>query len=80
MNPDIAKYVEQIVEKLTGDNRLMEKFQADPVSTVTGLLGVKLDGDLLDGVIAAVRGKLDLEGLKDKAGDLLGSLKGLFDK
>lgn len=80
MSFDISKQVEQIVEKLTGDSNLIEKFKADPVKTVTELLGVKLDGDTLDGIIAAVKGKLDLEDLKDKAGDLLGGLKGLFNK
>lgn len=80
MSTDIAKYVEQVVEKLTGDDQLIEKFKADPVKTVTDLLGVKLDGDLIDGIVAAVKGKLGLDGLKGKASDLLGGLKGLLHK
>jgi len=77
---DIEKIIEQIVEKLTGDDQLMEKFKADPVKTVTSVLGIKLDGDVLSGVIEAVKGKIKLDDLADKAGDLFGGLKGLFGK
>ena len=77
---DIEKIVEQIVEKLTGDDQLMEKFKKDPVKTVTTALGIKLDDDIIDAVVTAVKGKIDLDELKDKAEDLLGGLKGLFGK
>ena len=74
---DIEKIVEQIVEKLTGDDQLMEKFKKDPVKTVTTVLGIKLDDEIIDAVVTAVKGKIDLDELKDKAEDLLGGLKGL---
>ncbi|MBE5782075.1 MAG: hypothetical protein E7329_02015 [Clostridiales bacterium] len=77
---DIEKIIEQIVEKLTGDDQLMEKFKKDPVKMVTDVLGIKLDDDIIDAVVTAVKGKLDLDELKDKAEDLLGGLKGLFGK
>jgi len=77
---DIEKIIEQIVEKLTGDDQMMEKFKADPVKTVTSVLGIKLDGDVLSGVIEAVKGKLQLDDLLGKADGLLGGLKGLFGK
>lgn len=68
------------MEKLTGDDQLMEKFKKDPVKTVTNALGIKLDDDIIDAVVTAVKGKIDLDELKDKAEDLLGGLKGLFGK
>ena len=74
---DIEKIVEQIVEKLTGDDQLMEKFKKDPVKTVTTALGIELDDEIIDAVVTAVKGKIDLDELKDKAEDLLGGLKGL---
>lgn len=77
---DIEKIIEQIVEKLTGDNQLMEKFKKNPGDTIKGALGIKLDGNVLETVIKAVKGKIDLDNLADKAGDLLGGLKGLFGK
>ena len=61
MSTDISKYVEQIVSKLTGSKDLLAQFKADPVKAVTQILGVKLDGDLLQSVIKAVQGKLNLD-------------------
>lgn len=75
---DIEKTIETIVEKLTGDDQLLEKFKADPKKTIVDVLGIKLDGDLLETVINAVKGKLNLDSLKSKAGELLGGMKGLF--
>ena len=78
---DIAKYVEEIIEKLTGDDQLVEKFKKDPVGMVKKLLAkIDLDEDTLEGIAKAVKGKIDLDELKDKAGDILGGLKGLFGK
>jgi len=77
---DIEKIVEQIVEKLTGDDQLMEKFKKDPIKTVTSALNIKLDGEVIEAVVNAVKAKIDLDELKDKAEDLLGGLKGLFGK
>ena len=80
MSTDITKYVEQIVAKLTGNNSMIERFQADPAKVVTDLLGIKLDTNILQTVIDAVKGKLNLENVAKKAGGFLGWLKGLFGK
>ncbi|MBQ4075949.1 MAG: hypothetical protein IJD39_12210 [Clostridia bacterium] len=77
---DIEKIIEQIVEKLAGDDQLMEKFKADPAKTIKNALKLDLDEEVLEAVIKAVKAKIDLDDLKDKAGDLLGGLKGLFGK
>lgn len=39
MAVDIAKYVEQVVEQVTKDGAILEKFKKDPVKTVADLLG-----------------------------------------
>lgn len=80
MAVDIAKYVEQVVEKVQKDGAILEKFKKDPVKTVADLLGISLDGDTLKAIASAVQGKLDLEDLAGKAGEVLGGLKGLFGK
>lgn len=81
MSADIGKYVEDIIEKLAGDDQLVEKFKKDPIATIKSLLGkINLDEDTLKGIAKAVEGKIDLDHLKDKAGDILGGLKGLFGK
>ncbi len=80
MSTDITKYVEQIVAKLTGNNSLIEKFKSNPAKVVTDLLGIKLDSNILQSVIAAVKGKLNIEDVAKNAGGILGWLKGLFGK
>lgn len=80
MAQDISKYVEQIVEKLTGDEKLIEKFKSNPVKTVTDLLNIKLDEDAISAIVTAVKGKIDLDSLKAQAESVLGGLSGLFGK
>lgn len=79
MSIDIAKYVEDIIEKLAGDDQLVEKFKKDPIATIKTLLGkINLDEEALEGIAKAVKGKIDLENLKDKAEGILGGLKGIL--
>ena len=37
---DIKEKIEELVEKITSDDKLISKFQKDPVSAIEGLLGV----------------------------------------
>lgn len=81
MSIDIAKYVEDIIEKLADDDQLVEKFKKDPIATIKTLLGkINLDEEALEGIAKAVKGKIDLENLKDKAEGILGGLKGILGK
>ena len=80
MSENITKYVEQIVSKLTGNNSLIEQFKKNPGKVVTDLLGIKLDASILQNVIQAVQGKLNLEGVVKNAGGLLAKLKSFFGK
>ena len=80
MSQNITEYVQQIVAKLTGDSSLLEKFKANPAKVVTDLLGIKLDADLLQNVIKAVQGKLNIEDVAKNAGGFLSKLKSLFKK
>ncbi len=80
MSQDIAKYVDQVVSKLTGNNSLIEQFKKNPVKIVTDILGIKLDDQLIQAVIKAVQGKLSIEDVAKNAGGILGKLKSLFGK
>ena len=72
---DIMDKVNDLVEAITGNEKLMAQFKKDPVKAVKGLVGgLDLDDDMLEKLAKAVKGKIDL----DKAGDLLGGLKKLF--
>lgn len=80
MSENITKYVEKVVSKLTGNNSLIEQFKKNPVKIVTDILGVKLDDKLIQAVIQAVQGKLNLGDLAKNAGGILGKIKSLFGK
>ena len=77
---DIMDKVNDLVELITKNDALMADFKKDPVKVIKSLLGkidldkVDLDDEIMDKLVAAVKGKISL----DKAGDLLGGLKKLF--
>ena len=68
--------IDEIVEKIKKDPKMLEKFQKDPIKTVEGLIGMDLPDDQIMKIVDAVKAKLNL----DKVGDLLGGLGGLFGK
>lgn len=74
MNFDIKAKVEELVEKIRKDPARLKSFQADPVKTVEGLLGVDLPEEKLQPLVAGIKAKLAAGDL----GDMLGGLKKLF--
>ena len=44
---DIKSCIEQIIEKIKGDDGLKEKFTSDPAGTVRGLVGDAADNDTI---------------------------------
>ena len=73
---ELKDKLEEIVEKIKNDKNIAAKFQADPIGTVEGLIGIDLPNDQLEGLVDAIKAKVSL----DKVGDALGGLKGLFGK
>ncbi len=73
---DIESIVKDLVAKFTGDSALLESFKKDPVKTIKEKLGINISDDQIQAVIAGVTAKLGL----DKAGGILGKIKGLFGK
>ena len=72
---DIKAEIEKVVEKITGDGDLKEKFTKDPAGTVKGIVGDKVDKDTLDKIISTVKemlGKVDLGGIGEKISSVLG--------
>ena len=80
MSQDITKYVDQVVKKLTGNSGLIEQFKKNHIKIVTDILGIKLDDQLIQAVIKAVQGKLNIEDVAKNAGGILAKLKSLFGK
>ena len=73
---ELKDKLEEIVYKIKNDKNIAAKFQADPIGTVEGLIGIDLPNDQLEGLVDAIKAKVSL----DKVGDALGGLKGLFGK
>ena len=73
---DIKKEVEELVQKIQKNPKLMNQFMENPIKVVEDLIGIDLPDDQIQKVVELIKAKLDL----DKVGDLLGGLGGLFKK
>ena len=69
---DIKAKVEELVDKIKKDPKMLEKFKKNPVGVVESLLGIDLPDDQIKKVADMVKAKIDL----DKVGNLLGGLFG----
>lgn len=70
---DIKAKIEELTKKITSDKTIMEKFKADPIKTVEGLIGIDLPDDQVSKIVDGIKAKISL----DKVG---GALGGLFGK
>jgi len=73
---DIKEKIEELVEKITSDDKLISRFQKDPVSAIEGLLGVDLPNDQLNMIIDGVKARITM----DDVSKLAGKLGGLFGR
>lgn len=73
---DIKAEVEKLVQKITGDKTLLDKFKKDPAGTVKGLVGDAASNEVVNSVVTAVKAKIGTDG----AAGALGAIKGLFGK
>lgn len=73
----VKDIVEEVVEKLRSDDKLLAKFKEEPVKVLEDILKIDLPDDQIVAVIDGIKTKLDIEDLKDTLGDLGSKLKGL---
>lgn len=73
---DIKKAIEDIVEKIKGDENLQKQFLSDPAGALKKLTGIDLPTDQLDAVVSGVKAKLTA----DNIGDAVKGLGSLFKK
>lgn len=73
---DFKKMVEEIVEKIQKDPKLLKKLEKEPVKVLEELTGLDLPDDDVNKLIKLIKAKIDM----DKVGDMLGGLGGLFKK
>ena len=77
---DIQKMINDAIEKLKSDDKLLETFKANPTKVLEKLVGIDLPDDKIDAVVKGIMAKLNMDQLADKASDLMGALGGLFGK
>ena len=72
---DIMAKVNELVETITKNDKLMEQFKKNPVKAVQGLVkGLDLDDEMLNKLVKGIQGKMDA----DKVAGALSGLKKLF--
>ena len=83
---DIREKIEELWEKITADDGILERFEEEPIKTVEKLLGIDLPDEKLRELVAALMAKLKMENiddkldaLADKLDDKLDILKGKVD-
>ena len=67
---DIKAKIEEIVEKVKGDDNFAAKFKSQPVKAVEEVLGVDLPDETIEKVIDGVKTKINLDDIGDKLGGL----------
>lgn len=73
---EIKELIEKAIDKLKGDDDLLENFKKDPIKVVEKLLNVDLPDEKLEAIVDGIKAKLAI----DDIGDVLGKLGGLFGK
>ena len=73
---DIKAKVEELVDEIRKNPRMLKEFKENPVPVIEKLGGMDLPDDQIMKLADLVKAKIDLE----KAGDLLKGLGGLFGK
>lgn len=73
---DIKKTIEDIVEKIKGDEALQKQFLSDPAGALKQLTGIDIPTGQIEAVITGVKAKLTA----DNVGGALKGLGGLFKK
>ena len=73
---DIKEMVEELVEKIQKNPKLLKQFQESPVKVIETLTGLDLPDAEVNKLVKLIRAKIDM----DKVGDLLEGIGGLFKK
>lgn len=63
-----------VVQKITGDEKLMEQFKKEPVKAVESVLGIDLPDDVINKVVDGVKAKIAV----NQVSGIADSIKKLF--
>lgn len=64
---DIKEKINELVDKIKGDDKLKDQFAKEPVKTVENLLGIDLPDDKLEAVVDGIKAKMKLDSVSDIA-------------
>lgn len=67
---NIKEKIEQIVAKLRADDKLLEKFQANPTAVIEEYIGVDLPDDQINALVDGIKAKLTADKLTSALGGL----------
>ena len=71
---DLKEKIEEIINKIKGDENILNNFKENPIKTVEQLLDVDLPDEQIMNIVEAVKAKINI----DEASGLLGKIKDLF--
>ncbi len=77
---DIQKIINTVLEKLEGNDNLVNRFMKEPVKVLEELTGVDLPDEQINAVVEGVKAKLNLDETVKGARGVLDSVMGLFGK
>lgn len=72
---DIKEQIKKAVDSISGDKKLQEQFQKEPVKALESVLGVDLPDDVVNQVIQGVKAKLTADNVSGAVDALKGFLK-----
>ena len=75
----IQNIVEEVVEKLKGDNSLLKQFKEEPVKALEKLIGKDLPDEQIEKVISLIKAKLAKDKIEDSADDIKDKLEDTVD-
>jgi hypothetical protein len=61
----IKDIIEGLVDKIKGNNDLLEKFKDEPVKVIEDLLHIDLPDEMLEKVVDGVKAKINLDQIDD---------------
>lgn len=71
---ELKRKVEEIVNKIKNDGDFANKFKANPVQAVEGIIGMDLPDDQINNVVDMVKAKVNIDNC------VIGKITGLFNK
>ena len=64
---DIKEKINEVVEKVTSDKSMKEKFEKDPIKAIEEVLGVDLPDDTVEKIVDGVKAKVAVDSISDVA-------------